>query len=464
MEAPAVANGIHRGVNGSDLHDFGLRRNELPAPTSREDTGLSDSYISDLIVKHLLRFGVLTGLEIAEKLRLPFLLIDDLLDDLLQSTKAEKRGGRGMGNASDRFSLTERGRGFALQLLESDTYTGPAPVPLTQYESYVREHGLGTIEITEELLRASWRNFVLDDSLFHQVGPAIRSGKSCFLYGPPGTGKSTIAKMIARFLDESGGQVGIPHAVLVGGSIIRVFDPVHHHPLRDENSEPSDSIFKNAGSGDRRWVMCRRPAVTVGGELTLDMLDLRYNATTRFYEAPLQMKANGGVFTIDDFGRQMVKPKDLLNRWIIPLEDRIDFLTLHTGKKFSIPFEQFVVFATNLDPSDLADDAFLRRIRYKVFIGAPSAEAYRSIFYQECEKKNIPIGDFDFESFVERFYLKTGRMLRACDPRDLTDLIADECRFNREPVAIDSNRVDRIAGRYFEELKKGLKPKQEEES
>ncbi|MBZ0257519.1 ATP-binding protein, partial [bacterium] len=333
------------------------------------------------------------------------------------------------------------------------TYTGPAPVPLPKYETYVRAHSLSNVSVTETQLRETWQGFIVDDSMFKQIGPAIRSGKSCFLYGPPGTGKSTLAKAVARFLDQSGGQVAIPHAVLVGGSVIRVYDPVHHVPIEKKLQNRDEVWLDGIVSTDRRWMMCRRPAVVVGGELTLDMLDLRYNSTTRFYEAPLQMKANGGVFTIDDFGRQMVQPKDLLNRWIIPLEERMDYLTLHTGKKFSIPFEQFVVFATNLDPADLADPAFLRRIRYKIFVGAPSKEAYLSIFKQECRKKEMALDGVNLDEFIDEFYQKPNRLLRACDPRDLTDLISDECRFNQQSTDITTDRLHHVAKSYFADLR-----------
>ncbi len=360
-------------------------QNLPPAPKSLEESGLSSSYVSDLIIKHLYRFGVLSGLMIAEKIALPFPSIDAILNQLVFDQYAEKRGGKGLGNSTDQFALTERGRRYSRDILEQDTYTGPAPVTFDQYNQYVKYHNFTRIVITEKTLREAWRDFIIDDTLFSQIGPAIRSGKSCFVYGPPGTGKTTLAKKISEFLDVNGGHFAIPHAILVGGSVIRVYDPVHHERVKEAES-PVSGLFKDS-AGDRRWVLCRRPTVVVGGELELHMLDLRYNPATRFYEGPLQMKSNGGVLIIDDFGRQLVKPKDLLNRWIVPLEEKIDYLTLHTGKKFSIPFEQLVVFATNLDPTELVDEAFLRRIRYKVYLGELSLDVYKLIFRVECKKK-----------------------------------------------------------------------------
>lgn len=425
----------------------------LPAtPASLEATGLTPAFVLDLLLKHLYRHGALSGMALAQKLCLPFPAIEILLEETLEDAYCEKRGGDGLGHATDRFSLTERGRAYARDVLDIDTYTGPAPVPLVQYNHYIQQSMAQTISVTQTKLRQAWQTCILDDDLYEQLGPAICSGKSCFLYGPPGTGKTTIAKMIARYLDREGGATAIPHAVLVGGSVIRVFDPVYHVETKPEANQNTPRWLRNE-AGDRRWVCCQRPAVVVGGELTLDMLDLRYNPTIRYYEAPLQMKANGGVFIIDDFGRQMVSAKDLLNRWIVPLEERHDYLTLHTGKKFSIPFQQFVVFATNLRPEELVDEAFLRRIRYKIFIGEPSEAAYLAIFNQECRQKNLLIQNGDLETLIKKHYRKNNRLLRACDPRDITDRIADDIAYNNNPREITLPQLDQHFSAYLADLK-----------
>lgn len=417
----------------------------LSAPQTLENTGISKAFVFDLILKHLYLFGELSGMNIAEKLCLPFPVLDAVLDDTVWRKYAEKRGGKGLGNAADIFGLTEKGRDYVRDIMEIDTYTGPVPVPLEQYAEVIRGKSVRRFSISEELLREAWQDFVLDDELFQQVGPAMCSGKSCFLYGPPGTGKSTIAKAISRFFDQHGGYVPVPHAVLVGGSVIRVYDPVYHQKV-SEYVDDTSSAWLPQSSQDKRWVMCHRPTVTVGGELTLDMLDLRYNPTTKYYEAPLQMKANAGVFVIDDFGRQMVKPKDLLNRWIIPLEEHIDYLTLHTGKKFSIPFEQMVAFATNLDPQELTDEAFLRRIRYKVYVGELSEQAYRAIFDAECRKKSLQYTVDDVERFIKKHYKEKKNLMRACDPRDFTDAALDMIRFRSLEPAVTYDLLMKITG------------------
>ncbi len=420
------------------------KNNVLDVPQMLEDTGISKAFVFDLILKHLYRSGELTGTAVAEKLCIPFPIADTILDETVWRKYSEKHGGKGMGNASDVFGLTGRGRDYVREILDIDTYTGPVPVPLDQYSNMICSKKVRQFNISEELLREAWRDFVLDDEIFLQIGPAMCSGKSCFLYGPPGTGKSTIAKAISKYFDLHGGHVPVPHAVLVGGSVIRVYDPVYHQPVEDA-ADVSDTWLTKR-KHDRRWVMCHRPTVTVGGELTLDMLDLRYNSTTRYYEAPLQMKANGGVFVIDDFGRQMVKPKDLLNRWIVPLEEHIDYLTLHTGKKFSIPFEQMVAFATNLDPRELTDEAFLRRIRYKIFVGELTEQAYKKIFMGECRKKNLECEESELERFIKKYYREKKNLMRACDPRDLTDAALDIISFRHLDQIVTCELLMHLSG------------------
>lgn len=413
-------------------------------------TGLPYTFIHDLIIKLFERHGAMTGMEMAHKLCLPFPLIDPIFDDILDEKFAEISQSQGLGHATNRFRLLERGIQFAQTLLGGDSYVGPAPVPLEQYNACVSKFHVRDVMVNQESLREAWREFVLDDEYFDQVGPAIRSGAPCFLYGPPGTGKTVLAKMIARFLDRFCGYIPVPYALYVGGSVIKVFDPIYHKGGDNGNGQ-TRQLWKS-NNKDFRWVDCRRPTVIAGGELTMDMLDLRYDPLVKYYEAPLQLKANGGVFIIDDFGRQTVEPRNLLNRWILPLEERIDYLTLHNGKKFTIPFEQQVLFATNLNPKDLVDEAFLRRIRYKIHIGEISDGAYRQIFNDECDKKGIEYNANDLNRIMDLFYKRTNRMKRACDPRDITDKIVAHCGYNRKSLEVDYEMLEAAYADYMKDV------------
>ncbi len=438
-------------VGADATSDSDLNEGPKP-PRTLAETGLSGAFVSDLVAKHLYRFGVLGGREIAAKICLPFAILDPILDELVGRAYAEKRGGKGLGNSEDRFSLTELGRNYTREILNLDTYIGPAPVPLEQYTEYVRRVSVRQIPVTEDRLRTAWKNLVLEDRLFGLLGPAIQSGKSCFLYGCPGVGKTTIAKAISEYLNRYGGQVAVPHAILVDGNVIRIYDEIWHKRVEAQPASGEGPQWLRKAEPDRRWVFCRRPAVVVGGELTLDMLDLRYNSVTRYYEAPLHLKANGGVFVIDDFGRQLVQPGALLNRWIIPLEERIDFLTLHTGKKFAIPFEELVIFATNLDPKELADEAFLRRIRYKILVAPLSAQTFRVLLEREFRKKGIVFQSLDLTALIQKFYLKENRPMRPSDARDLTDFLLDYIRYNGLPEDVPLGELQAPMATYFSQI------------
>ena len=338
-----------------------------PAPLSLQETGLQRDQLLQLLVKTLY-VGEASGTQLADRLHLPYSVLENLVEHVRIERLVEVRGASGTGTASYRYALTDLGRDRARQFSDVSQYVGAAPVPLAQYVAAMHSLAARRGHVDRERLTSGFSHLVVNPGVLDQLGPAVNSGKSIFLYGPPGNGKTVIAEGIGRTL---GGDMYVPYAVDVDGHIITLFDPVNHDSL--EGDDDGRSLIASA-SPDRRWIRIRRPVVTVGGELTLDMLDLTFNPISKFYEAPLQMKANGGVFVVDDFGRQRIRPRDLLNRWIVPLESRVDYLTLHTGKKFEIPFLVLIVFATNLKPETLADEAFLRRIPYKIFTKNPTLE------------------------------------------------------------------------------------------
>ena len=413
-----------------------------PPPATIADTGLHPDTLAQLLLKTLVA-GEATGTGLAEKLRIPYSVLDALVQHARVEKLVEVRGASGTGTAAYRYILTDLGRDRAMQYLEVNRYIGPTPVSLLQYSTYVRACMAARPYVDRDTLATGFDQLIVNKAMFDQLGPAVNSGKSLFLYGAPGNGKTVVAEGIGRAL---GTEMYVPHAIDVDGQTITVFDPVNHVPLG--GMDASTSVIATAVH-DRRWEKIKRPVVVVGGELTLEMLDLTFNPIAKFYEAPIQMKANGGVFVVDDFGRQRIPPRDLLNRWIVPLESRVDFLTLHTGRKFEIPFNVLIVFATNLKPESLADEAFLRRIPYKILAKNPTMDEYCKIFELNCRKRQIAFDPVMVEYLNRKYYQPRKLQMRACHPRDLVEQVVNICRYqNREPM-ITRELLDAACGSYF---------------
>jgi predicted ATPase with chaperone activity len=412
-----------------------------PVPKTVQETGLNLASLTDLAIKIMYFEGNITGYELAERMRLPFTgVVEKVLDFLKREKLCEVKGAGGYGEAAYQYAIAEKGRAVAREVLDRSQYAGPAPVTLQAYVDSVQRQPLGNVTVHQRKMRQALSHLVISEETFAQVGPAVNSGRSLFLFGHPGNGKTAIAEAIGRMI--LGEAMFIPYAIEVGGQIIRVFDNVNHVEIEAGNEQ----------NHDPRWSYVQRPVIITGGELTLETLDLVYDDNSRFYEAPFQVKANGGMLLIDDFGRQQARPRDLLNRWIVPLEKRVDYLTLHTGRKIEIPFDVLIVFSTNLAPRDLVDEAFLRRIRHKIEIGDPSWDEYREIFKRVCQSRGVSYDDRGLAYLIQEHYLKPNRPRRACHPRDLVDQLVDTARYLNVPPTLSRDLIDRACDAYFVEI------------
>lgn len=421
-----------------------------PRPVRLEDTGLRDTFLADLVSKHLLEGGVLTMSELTARLTLAGPIVDTIMNFLRKEARVEVRGpATGDAATSLRYALTERGRAAALDALLRSGYVGPAPVPLEMYERITRAQTVHDRSVTREAMAAAYSDVVVREEMLDQLGPALNSGRAIFIYGPPGTGKTYLTQRMARVFPQA---TLVPYAVAVNETVIEIFDPMLHRPMETGLANPN--MWLETGF-DTRLVACQRPVIISGGELTADMLDVHYDAETRHFQAPLQLKANNGIFIIDDMGRQRVAPETVFNRWIVPMEEKKDYLSLGAGRHFSVPFDVVLVFSTNLHPTDLADEAFLRRIGYKIEFHYLRPAEYRRIWQQVCEQHGIACESDVLDYVIDELHYRNGTPLAPCHPRDLLNIAIDHAAYLGQPRTVTREHMDWAWKNYFVSLRSG---------
>lgn len=407
---------------------------KILATRSMEEIGVRKNLLEDLALKIVYLIGEVSLHELSRHIGLHLILVEELFqrlrkDQLCQVTGMEKN--------VHCITTTSAGKSRALELLANNQYVGPAPVSLEDYVKRVNAQTVRNIKITPQELHSAFEELVLDTRMLNQLGTAVLSGRAVFLYGATGTGKTTLAMTLTRIFEQD--RIWLPYAVEIDGQIITVYDSVLHHKVK----QPTGSDH------DGRWVMCRRPCVMVGGELTIEMLDLQFNTSTKFYTAPVQMKANNGLFIVDDFGRQRLSPEEMLNRWVVPLDRRIDFLTLAGGKKIEIPFDIFVVFATNLDPAKMMDEAFLRRIQTKIKVDFVSPEQFREIFRRVCVQYELKYDAAVVDDLIQMIGQNFKEPLRACHPRDVVQQIIWAAQYLQKEPLLNRDTVTQACRNYF---------------
>lgn len=448
-------------LNGAQLTDGTSRREDpqatgrtlgIPEPGSVEAVGIDFDRLVDLALKTFLVTGQLTARDLADSMALPAFLAQQIVDHLRRSKLADAVAAPALNERQQRYALTSAGRDTAHAALQRNRYVGPTPVPLETYREVVQQSIKETRRVSRDQLKAALSRMVLSPRIIDEIGPAIQAGRSLFIHGSSGNGKTTLAEALGLARD---GTVLVPYAIEAKGEIIRVYDASVHNAL-EEDADGSDEAVSSANlvvgtpRRDRRWARIRRPLLVAGGELTVDQLELTFNPDTGIHQAPLQLKANGGTLLIDDFGRQRVRPSDLLNRWIVPLEKGYDHLRLTSGDVIEVPFNTLVIFSTNLTPRELVDEAFMRRIKYTVELPDPSPEQYREIFCRCCEGAGLACDAEVVSYLLERYYRSESRPTRSCHPRDIIERICDRAQFEGHRPVLDREAVDWACQGYFQ--------------
>ena len=416
----------------------------MAKPSTVEELQVPQNLLIDILLRLLYNEGNVNFRRMAQVTRITSIL-DNLLEWMRQEHLIEiSQAVPGAGRLNYVYKLSEMGEERARDALDRSQYVGPCPVPVHYYNRAIELQTKASRHISQEKLKEILSDMVLPAEFHRRIGPAVNSGASLFLYGPSGNGKTTIAQKMAQLI--SGAEpIWLPYALTAGGQIIQIHDRLFHTPVAPPGSKTGNLNI------DGRWGLFRRPTVVVGGELKMESLDMRYDPLAKIYEAPLQLKANGGMFLIDDFGRQQVSPIDLLNRWIVPLENGVDYLRLHTGQTIVVPFRTLIVFSTNLDPYKLADDAFYRRIQMKVGILSPDLERFRAIFIRACAQAGLPFDEEAFGYLVENWYQKPGRTYQAVHPRDLVKIILALCEYENSTFQLTPALIDDACQSYFVE-------------